>query len=315
MYNVNSGSWVKYTTNEYFRSKITINSSAPISHNESLSYNTKITVDDVNYSALEIGPLNYTFGEINGTVEELYYGQTIQKISEINVGPFLGYFYPIVNFTYINNTIYKINNSLFKILINTNNLSKLPSELKYFLNPSYTNGIINLSSSLKFIFHGISNDTTQIQPSWWTNSLTFNRLILNFTLLLNLTSHMNHTYDGINWKLILISTQINMNYMVYIDKNTGIVTNMLQTGNIQYYESCSENIEPYYGLPYNLTIYIRKFSSILDSNVIIFGISNWILIIIGVIIFGLIFVVVYVLITSPKRTKKEEKFMGNILES
>ncbi|MHA1270008.1 MAG: hypothetical protein ACTSPY_09510 [Candidatus Helarchaeota archaeon] len=314
IYNVNIGTWVDYNTTEYFRSKIIINGTENISHNETASYKTKITITGINYSKLDPGVFNNSFGIINGTISAISMGQTFQEIQQINVGPFLGFFYPVINQSLINQTMNDFNGTVYAIYINLGNLSSMPSEIRYFLNPTNYRKVINLSASLRYLFYNTSYGSITFQPAWYMNALAFNCMILNFTLQLNISSIMNVSYNQLDWKLSQIQSQLSLNYIVYIDIISGVVLNMKQTGDIIYYESTSANVEPYFGLPYNFTMYLRKEYSIQDTNAIIFTLSYWIWIIILVILSGVGFVILYLYLTSPKRTKKEQKYVGNILE-
>lgn len=311
----NVGNWVKYDTGEYFKSWVNINNSAPISHNGSANYYTEVKITALNLSEIDIAEFNNSFGSINGTITETtaeLFPQTIQTIDQINVGPFLGYFYPITNITYINQTMYNINGTLNSTFIEKNNISKLPSNIKYFLNPA-KGQIINLSASEKYIFYEIGSDSKSIQPAWYTNALSFNRIIINFTYNLNFSGLFNVSYDNSNWETVQIINQLEMDYLVYIDSATGIVLETRETGNIEYYESKSENIEPYYGQAYNLSLYLERKNIIFSSDVINFGISYWIWIILIIIGVGAAFIILYVIFTGGG-SKKEDKLVGNILE-
>ena len=210
--------------------------------------------------------------------------------------------------------MYDINKSVYSIYIDKNNASQLPSDIKYFLNPTSTRKLINLSADEVYTFFNNSYDSATILPAWYMNGLTFNRLILNFTFQLNISGFFNTTYDNINWIPTQVISQINFDYLVHIDLITGIVLNMREKGNIKYYESNSFNIEPYFGLPYNISMYITKSNSILNSNAINFGISYWIWIVLIIIVVGVIFVIVYVKMTGgAKEDKKSPEYEGNIL--
>jgi hypothetical protein len=318
IYGVNVGNRVQYDTREYFKSWININNSDldpnPISHNGTANYYTEVSISAANFTDIDVGIFNNTFGSINGTITETtaeLFPQTIQTIDKINVGPFLGYFYPITNITYINETMYNINGTLNSIFIEKNNISELPSDIKHFLNPA-KGEILNLSASEKYIFYEIGNDSKSIQPAWYTNALVFNRIIINFRFNLNFSGYFNISYDNSNWHTVQIINKLQMDYLVYVDSASGIVIETRETGNIEYYESKSANVEPYYGEAYNLSLYLERKNTIFSSDVINFGISYWIWIILIIIGVGAAFIVLYVIFTG--RNKKEDKLVGNILE-
>ncbi|MHA1830831.1 MAG: hypothetical protein ACTSWR_04790 [Candidatus Helarchaeota archaeon] len=313
-YNVNIGSWVNYSTNEYFRSKIIINSSTPISHNGSASYYTKVTITGMNSSFIVPGVYNKSFGVINGTIASISMGQIFQTINQINVGPFLGFFYPITNITLINSTMNDFNGKTYHMSIFKNNLSKLPSEIRYFLNPSSNRKIINLSSDLRYQFYNISYDIITLQPLWYLNAVSFHELVLNFTLGLNISSYMNISYNGLTWLPTEVKSTIELNFLVFIDTISGVVLKMQEQGNIDYFESHSENVQPYFGQPYNLTLFLRKSYIFFSSNVINFGFSFWFWLIIILVISGVLFVLLYLVFTRPKKRKKKPSYFGNILE-
>ncbi|MBD3227863.1 MAG: hypothetical protein GF329_06715 [Candidatus Lokiarchaeota archaeon] len=316
IYNIENDTWVNYEVNDYFKSHIIINNSENISHNESANYQREVGITNTNFTDINMGVFNKSFGEINGTLTDKtseLFPQTIQTINEINVGPFLGYFYPLENITLINQTIYHINNTIYSIHITKNNVSRLPSDIRYFLNPSPTQKILNLTADERYIFYNTTNDTRTMQPAWYYNPITFNRLIFNFSFELNFTGFFNITYDGSVWDTVLVDSSIDLHYLIYVDLGTGIVLEKQETGNINYYESKSENVKPYYGSPYNISMQVSNSESILNSNAIPFGLVYWIYWVIFGVIAGAIFIVSYILLTGRK-SKKPSKYEGNILE-
>ena len=316
-YNVNVGSWVSYTTTEYVRTKVYISGENPISHNESSTYNTKVVISKLNNSNMTPNALNFSFGEIIGSISDStieLIPRIIQTINNINIGPFLGFFYPVNNETWINQTIIKINEKTFSVYINQNNVSNLPTEIKLFLNPSNTIKIINISANIRYKFNKISNTTITRQVQWYTDLKTFSVYVYNFTYYLNMSGYLNRTFDGNEWVTSKLISKLVFYYKLYIDKITGIVIKRSRYGNIEYYESKSENIMPYYGREYNLSIYTVKDMEITGSNIIIFNISNWVWFLIAVIIGGIIFVLIYVLYPYISKPKKKKTIEGNILE-